>query len=115
MTALRLNTAEFKRVCKSVRDEIGMFDANEESIYAFYRFFVKDAGDKIFAAPANPVNDLRTALKIASRAAMQYGATEAQINFIVSLATGKNDFNVIGNAGKLTRQEASRIIEEMKK
>lgn len=114
MTALRINTAEFKHICKGIRAEIGMFDANEESIYSFYRWFVKDAEAKIFSAPADPVEELRTSLKIASRAAMQYGATDAQINFIVSLAVKNNDFNILAG-GKLTKREASRIIDEMKK
>ena len=78
-------------------------------------WFVKDAEGRIMSAPANPADDLRAALKVASRAAMEYGATQAQINFIVSLAIKNNDFNVLGSAGRLTKGEASRIIDEMKK
>ena len=115
MTSLRINTTEFKYVCENIRNDLSMFDANEESIYSFYRWFVKDAEGRIMSAPANPADDLRAALKVASRAAMEYGATQAQINFIVSLAIKNNDFNVLGSAGRLTKGEASRIIDEMKK
>ena len=115
MTSLRINFNEFKHVCNNARDDMqAFFDPASESIYSYFRSFVKDAEDRILAAPANPADDLRTALKVASRAAMEYGATQAQINFIVSLAIKNNDFNVL-SGGRLTKGEASRIIDEMKK
>lgn len=58
---------------------------------------------------------LRSELRTAARSAMRFGASEAQINFIVSLAVKNNDFNVLGGAGRLTKREASNIIDVMKK
>lgn len=58
---------------------------------------------------------LRTELRVAARSAMQFGASEAQINFIVALAVKNNDFNVLGGSGRLTKREASNIIDVMKK
>ena len=58
---------------------------------------------------------LRTELRVAARSAMQFGASDAQINFIVSLAVKNNDFNILGGAGRLTKREASAIIDTMKK
>jgi ferritin len=114
VTSLRINTAEFKHVCKNVRAEIpSMFKSDEESIYTFYRWFVRDQEAKILRAATNPADDLRAELNVASRAAMQYGATPSQINYIVSLATKNNDFRVM-SGGCLSKTEASRIIDVMK-
>lgn len=114
MTILRINTSEFKHVCRSIREEIpSMFNPAEESIYSFYRWFVRDQEAKIMRVATNPADDLRTELNVASRAAMQYGATTAQINYIVSLAIKNNDFRVL-SGGRLTKAEASHIIDIMK-
>lgn len=114
MTDLRIDTTEFKRVCRMVRSEMGMFDSAEESIYSFYRFFVRDQEDKFLdIASANPADMLRSDLRVAAQACQQFGATTSQIDYIVSLATKNNDFNVL-SGGRLTKVEASRIIDVMK-
>ncbi len=114
MTALRINTVEFKQVCKLIRDDISFFDASEESIYSFYRWYVKDFEGRILSAPADPADDLRAALRVASRAAMEHGASQAQIDLIVSLARKSGNFNVLGSQGRLTKKEAGLIIDAMK-
>lgn len=115
MTDLRINLIEYKSLCKSIRDDIKFFNADEESIYSYYRWFVRDHGDKLInKSTANPADDLRAELNIAARAMQEHGATKAQIDYIVALAVKKNDFNVLGSAGRLSRAEASRIIDTMK-
>lgn len=61
----------------------------------------------------HPTHELRASLEIASRAVQQYGATAEQIDMIVALAQGSNDYNVLGDSSRLTKGEASRIIEVM--
>lgn len=61
----------------------------------------------------HPANTLRSELNVASRAVQQFGATPAQIDMIVALAQGANDYNVL-SGGALTKAEASRIIEQFK-
>ena len=110
-----LNMAAFAEVTKSIRNEVPGWNPEAESIYAFYRWFVKDAAaaGKLTPKASNAADELRGDLRVAARAAQQFGATEAQINYIVSLATAKGDFNVL-SSGRLTKAEASRIIDSMK-
>jgi len=56
--------------------------------------------------------ELRTSLKVAAGAAYLDGATDRQIDMIVALARGSNNFNVL-SGGRLTKGEASRIIDDM--
>lgn len=56
--------------------------------------------------------ELRTDLNVAARAAYTNGATTAQIDMIVALARGADDFNVLSGS-HLTKREASRIIDQM--
>lgn len=65
------------------------------------------------SAPKADASSLRASLVTASIAAGQYGASDAQINFIVSLAEKSGDFIGLGS-GQLTKAEASRIIDSMK-
>lgn len=60
----------------------------------------------------HPAFELRIALGVAARAACLDGATDEQINTIVALARGSNDYNIIAG-GRLTRGEAARIIDHM--
>lgn len=112
MTDLRINIAELKDACIAARQ---CEPEADESIYSHFRFFVKDAifAGKIVRKAANPAEDLRSQLNVASRAAYLEGATAAQVNFIVALAVKNNDFNIL-SGGRLTKGEASRIIDNMK-
>lgn len=58
--------------------------------------------------------DLRAELTTAAAAAGQFGASQAQINYIVSLAEKSGDFTGLGY-GRLTKAQASRIIDTMKR
>lgn len=112
LTNLRINVAELKDACIGARQcepEPG------ESIYAHFRFFVKDAiaWGRIVRKSANKADTLRAQLEVAARAAYHDGATASQINYIVSLASKKGDYNIL-SGGRLTRHEASRIIDVMK-
>lgn len=68
---------------------------------------------EVGAAAGSPADDLRAQLAVAARSAQQFGATDAQINFIVSLATKADRFDVL-SGGRLTKADASRIIDSMK-
>jgi hypothetical protein len=59
-------------------------------------------------------NNLRSSLNCAARTAYTNGATEKQVNFIVALAVKLNDFNIL-SGGRLTKFEASQIIDTMKR
>lgn len=65
------------------------------------------------AAPRADASSLRAELVTASVAAGQHGATDAQIDYIVSLAENTGDFNGLGSS-HLTKAQASRIIDSMK-
>jgi len=56
--------------------------------------------------------DLRSSLSVAASAAQEFGATDRQIDMIVALARGANDFR-IPSGGRLTKAEASHIIDAM--
>lgn len=56
--------------------------------------------------------ELRTSLKVAASTAQEFGATGRQIDMIVALARGANDFNIL-SGGRLTKGDASRIIDDM--
>lgn len=86
-----------------------------ESIYSFYRWFVQDAKEagKLDVAEEDPADDLRARLNSASRAAYLDGATDKQIDLIVKLAIEADDYNVL-SGGRLTKRDASRIIDAMK-
>lgn len=107
------NTAALKRVFAEVRESLAS-RGEDESIYSFYRWFVQDAKalGKLGKPASDPVTDLRASLNSAARAAYLDGATDKQINLIVRLAVQKNDFNVF-SGGRLTKSEASRIIDHM--
>lgn len=114
MTALRIDTAKFKHICQMIRGDISCFNADDESIYSFYRWFMNDQRHKFARKVAtNPADDLRSQLRVAAQAAQQFGASNAQIDFIVALAIKNNDFNVL-SGGRLSNAEASRIIDQMK-
>jgi|GEM_PF-4841708 len=108
-------TEALKAVFGDVRESLASWNGDDESIYSFYRWFVQDAAaaGKLNVKVASPAEDLRGALSSASRAAQQFGATKAQIDFIVSLAIKNNDFNVL-SGGRLTKTDASHIIDAMK-
>lgn len=111
-----LNMTAFAAVTKSIRKEVEAgFNAETESIYSFYRWFVKDAAaaGKLASKEVDKAAELRSELTVAARTAQQFGATPAQINYIVALATARNDFNVL-SGGRLTKTDASRIIDSMK-
>lgn len=116
MTALRIDMKAFKEVCQSIRAEVkDGFKAENESIFAFYRWFVQDAEDKFIGVePVDASDVLRDQLTVAAARRQQFGATQSQIDFIVFLAEKSGNFNVLGSAGTLTKTEASRIIENMK-
>lgn len=129
MTALRIDTAKFKAACEDVRY---WWNSQTEEDHArnarmgftvldFYRsrldgddFRVKAPVNLWVPAPtASDADELRSQLRVASQAAQQFGATASQIDFIVALAIKNNDFNVL-SGGRLSKTEASRIIDQMK-
>lgn len=131
MTDLRIDLAKFKAACIAKREEIAStmeicnwtteeFAAQTCSEKKDWYEFTKDQFSVIplwmrqIPARNQTADDLRAELNIAARAMQQYGATKAQIDYIVALAVKKNDFNVLGSAGRLSRAEARRIIESMK-
>jgi hypothetical protein len=118
MTALRIDMKAFKEVCKAIRDEVKLgFNADDESILAFYRWFVQDAEGKFVVAkqPAaiSAEDELRNILTIAARNRQQFGATKAQIEMLISLAA-KNGYRGFEGTNVLTKSEASGIITFMK-
>lgn len=122
MTELRINLAAFSKACRRVREE--RFPENEEGFAAKRNYYREDYDfrtavehlvrpSKALSADEKIAN-LRAELVSASVAAGQYGATEAQINYIVALSEKSGDFNIL-SGGRLTKQEASRIIDQMKR
>jgi hypothetical protein len=104
-----------RKVFSEVRASTATWNRADESIYSFYRWFVRDAkaAGKLVSVAADPADELRSELRVAARTAQQFGATEAQINYIVSLATKTGNFNVL-SGGRLTKADASHIINAMK-
>ena len=104
-----------KAVFTDVRQSLSSWTSEEESIYSFYRWFVQDAkaAGKLQIEDEDPADILRGQLNSASRAAYLDGATAKQIDFIVSLASARGDYNVL-SSGRLTKREASRIIDSFK-
>lgn len=116
MTDLRINATNFKAVCKRVRSYVeDDFNADDESIYSFYRWYMRSARKEFVGSKPAPTKSemLRTSLVSASIAAGQYGASDTQINYIIALAEKIGDFNVL-SGGRLTKREASIIINSMK-
>lgn len=107
------NIAALKNVFTEVRENLAS-RGEDESIYSFYRWFVQDAkaAGKLGKPASDPVADLRASLNSASRAAYLDGATDKQINLIVKLAVEHDDYNIL-SGGRLTKGEASRIIDHM--
>jgi hypothetical protein len=55
--------------------------------------------------------EYRAALKVAASAAMQWGASDRQIDMLVAISRATNDYSDI-SGGRLTRMEATRIIND---
>lgn len=121
MTELRINMKAFKEACEYVREQMKVPDELTQRVLSrgirrFYEAAISDdwrAPEVEEEQVIDPVESLRAALNVAAMAAQQYGATQAQINYIVSLAVAQNDFNIL-SGGRLTKSEASRIIDAMK-
>ncbi|RUM99016.1 hypothetical protein EET67_05085 [Pseudaminobacter arsenicus] len=133
MTALRIDTAKFKGACQAAREEFartiegGTWTAEDFAAQTFgekrewYRDDYEFSHTNFRTAPlwaqvekpeAKTAESLRAELNVAARTAQQFGATQQQIDYIVSMAVAQNDFNIL-SGGRLTKAEASRIIEEM--
>lgn len=124
MTSLRIDTAKFKAACEDVRYQMQSRDELNQKILArgvrrYYEIVLSNdwraAEEEVeVAAPeVDPADELRSQLRVAAQAAQQFGATASQIDYIVALAVRANDFNVLAG-GRLTKGEASRIIDVMK-
>lgn len=121
MTDLRINLAAFTAACRRVREE--RYPENEEGFAARRDYYREDYDFRMAiehrVRPAKVLStedkraNLRAELSVAAGRAMQYGATEAQINYIMALAEKSGDFSPIG-CNLLTRRAASNIIDSMK-
>lgn len=121
MTELRINLAAFTKACRRIREERY---PDEEIGFAAKRDYYREDHDfnRSIEHSVRPVKTLsaeekitalRASLVTASIAAGQFGASEAQINYIIALAEKFGDFTSLGS-GRLTKAEASRIIDSMK-
>lgn len=129
MAALRIDMMKFKAACVAARKdiaerlEIGTWTAAEFSAQSssekreWYEF---ERGQfsttPLWMQPTASIDnadELRSELRVAAQAAQQFGATPAQIDHIVALATKNGKFNVL-SGGRLSKTEASRIIDVMK-
>lgn len=122
---LRIDTAKFKEFCNQERQFIERMlqtktwtkeEFSSQSIsekkdwYDFERgSFVKY---EYRVPPKKTPQELREELNVAASTAMGYGATTAQIDQIVYLAEKSGDYNILAG-GRLTKREASNIIETM--
>lgn len=104
-----------KEIFRDVRNSLSTWDKSEESIYSFYRWFVEDAAyqGRLGVKDADPAADLRDMLQVAATASYTDGATSKQIDYIIALARKNGDFNVF-SGGRLTKAEASHIIDAMR-
>lgn len=64
--------------------------------------------------PTRTADQLRDELWVAAQNAYTAGATQKQIDLIVKLAEESGDLSAMGY-GRLTKHEASRIIDQMKR
>lgn len=121
MIELRINLAAFTKACRRVREE--RYPENEEGFAAKRDYYREDHDfSRSIEYSVRPAKTLSTAEKIAnlradlvtaSVAAGQFGASDTQINYIASLAEKSGDFNILAG-GRLTKAEASTIIDSMK-
>lgn len=129
MTTLRIDTAKFKEACEEARYRYdGLTEEDHarnkrmgKTIRDHYRFYLDVAEISVASTDSlyipsriTTADELRSELRVAAQAAQEFGATQAQIDFIVSLAVKANDFNVF-SGGRLSKVEASRIIDNMKR
>ncbi len=121
MTELRINIAAFTRACRRIREER---DPAAETGFAARRDYYREDCDfsrtiEYVVRPAIALSDvekaasLRSSLVSASIAAGQYGASKAQIEYIVALSEKSRDFTCV--EGRLTKAQASIIIDQMKR
>lgn len=117
MTSLRIDIKALSRRIKEEREYFERDVANGIADAGDYRNELRCSinADRYLWQPAEQPSgeSLRAALVSASVAAGQFGASDAQIDYIVRLATEQNDFNIL-SGGRLTKAEASRIIDNMK-
>lgn len=122
MTTLRIDLNKFQAICEKVRYNWSIMTEAEKTLSNKFGGIVSDyraaiENDPIKAAAVEVVDidraeELRSSLNVAARSAQQYGATESQIDFIVTLAIKNNDYNVL-SGGRLTKADASHIIDVM--
>lgn len=129
MTALRIDMKKFKAMCEDVRykwenrtaEHVALDERRGVTIIDRYRIERVDADLAVKTTPLwmqpaatiDNADELRSELRVAAQAAQQFGATPAQIDYIVALATKNGNFNVF-SGGRLSKTEASRIIDVMK-
>lgn len=114
----KFNASKFLAHAHEVREQAVDLLANEDcvkDIRQAYRIVMDEDEymETSYVTVANTADDLRASLVTASIAAGQYGASEAQINYIVALAEKTGDFSPVD--GRLTKSEASNIIDQMKR
>lgn len=69
------------------------------------------ASSQTFAAPT--AASVAASLRVASRAKQQLGATEKQIEYLVSLAEKAGRLDKLTNVTTLTKREASAMIDNL--
>lgn len=117
MTELRINLAAFQRRVKARREEWvdgeaerGLWDSYSEFLHA------EMATERFFwqPKPAPTRASLRDDLRSKARAAYTNGATDKQIDFIMSLCDRLGRYDMTISGGHFTKRDASAVIDTLK-
>lgn len=122
MTTLKnIDMKAFKAECEASRAHMAATGCPASMVAFMHRENVQN-GDRGWVVAVEEVavkeataDDVRCALNVAARACQMKGATPAQINYIISLCEQRGDFGGLENTTRLTKGEASAIIDHIKK
>lgn len=122
MTVLKnIEMKAFKAACEESRNHMIATNCPASMVLFMHRENVQN-GDRDWVLPIEDAaksqitsEDVRAALFVASRACQMKGATSAQINYIIALCEQRGHFGGLEQTTRLTKGEASAIIDHIKK
>lgn len=120
MATMNIDIKSLSRLMKEVRENEERFAEargaalTREDYNEALRAELEDSSHLWRKAATRTANDLLADLRCAASAAYTYGATDAQISLIMKLAIQNNDFFRL-SGGRLTKADASNIIDSFKK